>query len=311
VKTYKQIQDEVLESMGDAEDQGTLRSIAKKHIQNYHFNLLSKEQWDFMLWPKTEQITVVVDQKTYTLHPEFFQPLYFLDTTMKQYLEVVPVKQTVETGEDTQQTSSYPDRIQINAISNVQQQPSAAAVITVTTTGGNESSGNSIIVRGIVSGEVREETLSSGSSWSTLTSSLSFEHILSITKVGSSWSRKITITSGSTTVLTLQADEYAKQFQQVEFFLAPQTSNTINYRFYRKPRPIIRDNDVSDLPEGFEELLVLHTKLRMVGFSRATPDEIGMWRETHKELLEQLRQTYQMSRALNSRPRYVTLVERW
>ena len=311
MKTYKQLQDEVLESMGDAQDEGTLRSLVKTHLQRVHQKVLTQDQWDFMLWPRTESFTTTINQKTYNLHPEFFQPLYFFDTVGKEYLEVVPVKQTVEVGEDIYEgTAEVPDRIQINSIVGVQGQPTTAAVVTVTTTGGVESATNSLVVRGIVDDMVQEETLSSASSWSTISGSLAFSHIISITKVGNSWSRKITVTCDSTTVLVLLASEWAKQYQQVEFFVNPSSASAIYYRFYRKPRTLTLDNDATEVPSEFDDLLVLRAKLKMTGFSRADANEINEWRETESELMNQLRQTYQQSRALNSRPRYVTYVQR-
>ncbi len=312
MKTFVELQDEVLESMGDSDDQGSLRTIVKTRLQRAHQKLLTGSQWDFMLWPLQEQISVVVDQKVYNLHPEFFQPLYFYDTTEKEFLEVVPVKQTVEVGEDVGSSGlvSYPQRVQINTISNVAAQPAAAGVVTVTTTGGTESASNSVVIRGIVNSEVREETLSSATSWSTLTGSLSFSHIIGITKVGATWSRTIDVTVGATTILSLLSDQWGKQYQQVEFFQFPQATNTIYYRFYRRPRPLSRDNDVTDCPQEFDELLVIDAKLNMTGYSKLDGNETQQLKEDRKELWEQLVQTYTQSRALNSRARYVTLIPR-
>ncbi len=312
MKTFKQLQNEVLATIGDQDDVNVVRDLVKTRLKDAHTTLLTEEQWDFMLYPHSSQLSVVAEQKNYNLHPQFFQPLYFWDANNKQYLEVVPPKQFVEVGEDLHGDSiNEPDRVSITTIQGIQNQPISAGVVVVTTTGGTESAANSLVVRGIVDGMEREETLSSGSAWSTLTGSLSFSHIDRVTKVGESWSRSITVTVGATTVISLLAAEFGKQFQQLEFLVTPATTNTINYRFYRKPFTLNYDNDMPDCPSEFDEILKLKTKLAMVGFSRPSPEELEEWKDNLKEKMKSVRQTYQQARALNSRARYVTYIPRW
>ena len=51
MKTFKDLQDEVLNWMADGADTGLLRDLVKSNLNRVHTRLLTSTQWNFMLWP--------------------------------------------------------------------------------------------------------------------------------------------------------------------------------------------------------------------------------------------------------------------
>jgi hypothetical protein len=166
------------------------------------------------------------------------------------------------------------------------------------------------VVRGIVSGTEREETLSDGSAWSTLTGTLSFDKILDITKVGATWTRTITITVGATTILTLLASEFGRQYRQLELTKSPTTTASILYRFFQRPRTLSRDNDIPQLPQEFSEILVYDTLLKLQGYARHTPDELFLFQQRQDELHKGLLDNYKATRPIGARPTFIKYIPR-
>jgi hypothetical protein len=312
MRTFKQLQDSVLQWMADSNDTGLLRTLVSNAINEHHQQLLHEDRYDFMLWPRTETLSVVAGTSVYALHPQFDQPLYLYNPDSNEYLEEIPAKSLLESGADWQDGApTKPDRFMFTGLSKVATQPSTASVVTVTTAGGTESATNSIVISGVTSsGDYVEETLSSTNAWSTLTSTNTFATILDVTKVGASWSRTITVTANSQTLLSLAAGDFGRQYRMLEIIGTPQANIDLLYRFYRKPRQLVYDNDIPDLPETHDEILVLRAQLAMVGYSRATPDEQGFWRARLTMLEQSLKMTYQQSRSLGGRPTFTRYIPR-
>ena len=310
MKTFKDLQDEVLNWMADGADTGLLRDLVKSNLNRVHTRLLTSTQWNFMLWPRVETITVTSQEKFYSLHPLYQTPLFFYNPETDEYLEQIDPRGIMESEEDWQDGElASPERFSITTLSGVMAQPATAGVVEVATSGGAESSANSIVVRGISSGEEVEEELT-GSTWTSLTGTVSFDKVLDITKVGSSWTRDITITSGSTTLLSLKASEFGKQFRQFELLRNPTTSSTILYRFFQRPKQLSRDNDIPQLPNEFSEILVFDCLLKMQGFARSTGEELLLFKQNYDELLKELRDTYKLTTAVGARPRYIQTIPR-
>ncbi len=312
MRTFKQLQDDALAWMADQNDTGLMRTLVKNAINEHHQQLLHEDRYDFMLWPRAETLAIVAGTTTYALHPEFDQPLYFYNSNTEEYLEEVPAKSLLESGVDwANGTPTEPDRFMLTGVSKVQTQPTTASVVTVTTTGGSEAAVHSVVIRGVTSaGDYVEETVSSANPWSTLTSTNTFAVILDITKIGTSWSKTITITANSQTLLTLTAENFGKQFRMLEILGTPQANVNYLYRFYRKPRQLVYDNDIPDLPDSFDEILVLRALLALQGYSRATGDEQAHWRGRLTMLEQSLKMTYQQSRSLGGRPTFTRYIPR-
>lgn len=313
MRTYKQLQDAVLLWMADSNDTGLMRDLVKQSLNQQHTQLLLEDRFDFMLWPKTETLSLVASQTVYALHPKFQQPYFFYNPDTDVYLEEIPARGLMESEADWNDgTFTDADRFMLTHLSAWKQQPSTTSVITVTTTGGTESASNSVVLQGVDgSGNAISETLSSGSAWSTLTSSNSFAVLESLTKVGASWARTITVTdAAANTLLSLGATEFGRQYRMWETLGTPNAAKSILYRFYRAPRTLSYDNDVPDVPEAFDEILVLRSLRDMQGYSRATAEEMSRWRTTCEVLETQLKMTYQQTRTMGGRPTYTRYIPR-
>lgn len=309
-KTYKQLQDNVLEWIADAGDTSTMRAITKQAINQSQMQLLTREQYDFMLHPTIKTLSVVSGTRHYVLPGNWQQGLWFKNPTTDEWLEEIPSKAIHAAEYGVTDDDGNIQRFMINSVNNVLAQPTASGTVVVTPSGGNESASNGIVVQGLdASGNWQEETLSSGSSWASLTSSGSFSHISNIIKTGTTWTRTITVTRG-VTVLTLAASEFVKQYQQFELLRTPTQNHTLEYRYYVKPIPLVYDYQLSQIPESFIDILEYETLIRLVGYTRATADEVGIWSMASKELKDQMSQTYQQARTLGARANRIKYIER-
>lgn len=311
MRTFKDLQDIVLNWMADSNNQGLLRTLVKDAINRSHQNLLNDDRYDFMLWPRIETLAVAPGTKAYALHPRFGHPLFFYNPETNEYLEEISPKGLLESGEDWQDgTSGQPERFMLTGLQKLLTQPTAASAVTVTTTGGTESSSNSIVVTGSYNGAAVSETLSSGSSWTSITGSQLFDVIEDVTKVGDSWTRTVTITCNSQTILILAASEFGHQYRVFELLQQPTQAAEVEYRFYRQPRLLTRDNDIPDIPSGFDDILVYGALIAMHGYTRATEAELGWWSNQQKTLINTLQQTYRSARSTGARPTYTRYLPR-
>jgi len=310
MRTFKQLQDATLQWMADGGDTGLLRTLVKDGLNRTHQNLLNDDRYDFMLWPRNETLSVTANKTVYPLHPRFQHPLYFYNPDTNIYLEEIPPKGLMESQADWNDgTTDEVDRFMLTGIAKVTAQPTTAAPVVITM-GGAQASSLSVTITGISSGVPVTETLTSGTTWTTLTTTNSYEVIEDITKNGIGWTQTLTATCGGTTITVLPASTYGVQYRLLELVETPTTAQTILYRFYRHPRELVLDNDVPDLPGDFDDILVYQTLLAMAGYTRATPDEQQLWGAQVRKLTDVLQMTYRSSRSMGGRPTYTRFIPR-
>lgn len=311
MRTYKQLQDAVLQWMADSGDTGLLQTLVKDALNRTHQTLLNDDRYDFLLWPRTETLSITAGQKAYTLHPDVSQLLFVYNPTTNSYLEEIPPKGLMESESRWYDgTTSQPDRFMLTGLSKILTQPTTASVVTVTTTGGTEASANSLLITGTSNGAVVTDTLASGSAWGSLTGSQSFDLITDITKIGASWTRTITVTANSQTLLTLGASNYGQQYRTLELLEAPTENVSLLYRFYRAPRQLVYDHDVPDVPASFDDILVYTTLVAMQGYTRATSTELDFWSSQIRKLTDTMQMTYRSARTMGGRPTYTRYIPR-
>lgn len=310
MKTYKQMQDNVLAWMSDTNDT-TMRALVKQALNQAQTQLLTAEQFDFLLASGT--LSVVSGQSQYALPDNWQQGLWIKNVNSGEYLEEIPAKTTIEAEEGWPTTDDGSvDRFSLRTVQNIKQQPASASVVTITPSGGNEAAANGIVVQGTdENGNWIEETLSSGSTWASLTTTSTFKNVANVIKTGSTWTRTITVTAGSTTLLTLLAAENVKQYQVLTLVKEPTTNASLEYQYYVRPIPLVYDNQGSQVPTPFEDILEYDALIKMQGFTRATDIEVQQWMGASGQLKQQLSQTYQQARTLNARLRRVTFNVRY
>lgn len=310
-RTFKDLQDNILEWMADEADAGLMLNLVKQGLDKTHRKILTAEQYDFMLSP-VATLSVVAGQQSYALPADFLSMLWVREDGEPELIEDVPVKSEEEAEDGLEENDNLtPLRYRVVAVQSVKAQPTTAAAVVVTPSGGNEAAANGVVVQGLdANGEWIEEALTSGGTWASLTSTTLFKTVTNLIKTGLTWTRTITITSGSTTLLSLTASQKVKQYQMLELTRSPQASKTLEYRYYRKPVELVYDYQLPQLPEIFSDLLEYETLKLMNGFTKATQDELAVWQKESDHLFGQMRQNYQQSRALAGRTRRVRMVPR-
>ncbi len=308
-KTFKNLQDQVLEWMADAGDASLMLTLVKQSIDAVHRRVLTDEQLDFMLSPVTT-LNVTVGRQVYDLPEDFLSMLYVYDANQREYLEEVPPKGILE-AEDGMSDIGNVLRFRVVQVSGVKRQPSTAGVVVVTPSGGNEAAANGIVIQGVdANGEWAEETLSSGGSWASLTSTTSFAKITNIIKTGTTWTRTIGVTSGGVTVLTLTASQFVKQYPQIELVENPTTTYTFSYRYFQRPTDLVYDNQLPQVPDAYRDVLKYGALLLLPGFTKADQNELAVWRGEYTTLLTGMKQNYQQARSLGARARRVRYISR-
>ncbi len=311
MRTYGQLQDAVLQWMADENDTGLVQTLVKDALNRTHQTLLNDDRYDFLLWPRTETLAVIADQKAYTLHPQLGQLLFVYNPSTNEYLEEIAPKGLMESEANWDDgTTGTPDRFMLTSLSKVLTQPTAASVVSITAAGGTESSNNSVLITGTSGGVTVTDTLSSATSWSSLTGTQSFDVITDVTKIGATWTRKITITANSQTLLILAADSYGQQYRTFELLETPTAACSLLYRFYRAPRQLVYDHDVPDVPAGFDDILVCKTLIAMQGYTRATSTELDFWAAEVRKLTDTMQMTYRAARTMGGRPTYTRYIPR-
>lgn len=286
-------------------------ALTKQALNQASTSVLTAEQYDFMLNPIVKSFNTVVGQRRYVLPGDYQQGLYFKNTSTEDFLEEVPAKVLLDAEDGVTDEEANTSRFMISTVSGIAAQPTSAGTVTVTPSGGNESASNGIVLQGLdANGNWIEETLSSGSTWASLTSTNSFLTLSNIIKTGATWTRTITVTRGSVTLLTLLASEFVKSYTQFELLADPTSVSTIEYRYYVKPIPLVYDYQQSQIPDPFADILEYQALIKLVGYTRATGDELAVWSGSSNELKGQMAQTYQHARTLGARARRVKYMDR-
>jgi hypothetical protein len=262
--TLKTLRDQVLYWLDEANDSGSTKKNVDYALNQAHQQRCLQFPWKFMLLgPVT--LTLVPNQRVYSLHQEFDKPLYFRNTLTGEYLREVPIRSLGPSGLDWN-SDKEGDTYTLWGRSPVENQPSAASVLTIVSTGSDAGSTKAIIVRGETADGVTTETINPNGT-TPVAGLVQFTRILQVTKI-SVWSGTLTMTSnaGSVTNLKLFPAELGRSYQQLQLLWIPQRADTIEYRFYRKPSPLTNDNDIPDIPHPHTQILVWDALKLLLGY---------------------------------------------
>jgi len=270
ILTFKNLKDQVLNYLDQAGETGTPKDVIEDALRRVHNSRLVERKWNFMLWDAQQTITTVVGQKFYSLHQEFLRPLWFYNRSTHQTMEqltagtLMPVNSPIDydTGfgqEDWTDSEGSAYRYLLGGTTPVKAQPTSASVLTVA-----GETAMTVTVKGETEdGDVATETITVGTP-----GDIEFTKILQVTK-GDGWTTTMTLTSNSGTVtnLVLRANEYGRQYRQLELINAPTKAQTLIYKFYRKPSYLDSDNTIPDIPAPFSEVLVYDALLTMGSYN--------------------------------------------
>lgn len=285
IRTFKNIQDEVLAWLDEAGDTDSTLTLAKQAIQAAHEQRLTQAKWPFMIWEPTETFSLVVGTQIYSLHSEFLRPLTFRNRTSG--VDLTEVFDHNVLHEDWASSASFTGKFSMWSRAPVANQPSSASALTISSSSGSDTTAQ-VQVRGDTADGVTTET------WSVATgvSTTSFTRIINVTKIGT-WIGTMTMTSNAAAVTNLKlfAAENGRSYQRLQLIGSPSTADVIEYRFYRQPSPLVLDNDIPDIPAPFQELLVWDTLLSFSAYNEYDPTMVGLWTDNRDKLLLALQQS--------------------
>lgn len=317
VQTLKMLADQVLNYLDQAGDAGTTKNVVYDTIRRAHAARCTEQKWNFMLWSEPKTLTLVVGQRQYSLHQEFFRPLYFYSTTNKQFLVQVTEQTLLQglrgyavpydfdiaagAGTDWTNTSGSAYRFKFSGISPVANQPTSASGLTIT-----GETGKTVTVYGETEDGVTSETITVGTP-----GSVEFTKILDIAK-GDGWTQTMTMTSnsGAVTNLKLFASEAGRQYRQIELLTSPNQAESIQYQFYRQPSALPSDNSVPNIPAPFSNVLVYDALILLSEYNDGiSPALLQHASKEQLRLVSGLMDYDQGTDAINADAQYINYIE--
>lgn len=302
VKTFSDLQNIFLRTLDEAGDTGTTLAIAKDYIKSAH-DARTSQDWPFMLWP--EQITFTTTAtRYYPLHQEFSRLCWARNRTTGEFLIETPFRNAQDSGANWDSDTGRASRFLLGSKMPVSTQPSAASALTIVSSSASDTVSRTVVVRGDTADGITTETLTATGT-TPVVGTTSFTRILQVTKTGT-WVGTLTLSAGATTLLKLFPSEYGRSYTQLEMLNTPDAGDVIAYRFYRTPSVLSHDNDLTDIPPPFEDVLVYDALLLYSGYSSdVSPQSIMVW-TAHRDALEKkMQETLIDGQSIGAETRYV------
>lgn len=275
-------------------------------INMAHHQRCSEQAWSFMLWHQPETFPLVAGQKRYILNPLLQKPLYIRNQTTKEYLIETPWRQ-MQAADPRWETAVTGNRFVFVEPSPVTVQPTTAGVITIqSSSAADTGSSQAVVVQGMSNGVYVEDSVTpSGLTQAPTTVSFDAGGIVNIFKKAA-WTGVLTVKSGTTTILTLSADELSRKHPQIELLWTPSRLDTIEYRFYRTPRQLTEASDIPDIPQDFAYILVWDALIMFAAYDGDfTEARLSAWTDQREKLLRQMATVYLDGSTVGAEPRYV------
>ncbi len=307
-RTFSDLRTEILQWLD--ESSATVASSSYLNVEyalkQAHTMRLTEDNWKFMLHPRAETFTTVSGQQTYSLHQTFLRPYTFRNTTQGTWLIETPSRNIEPTGVNLEDDVDS-NRFCLWGKSPVQNQPSSASVITIVSSSASDTQATkAITILGDTADGVTSESITPTGT-TPVAGTVSFTQILGVTKAAE-WVGTMTMTSNSAAVTNLKlfATEYGRSYPQIQLLYLPTAGETISYRFYRTPKELVNDNDVTEIPPPFERILVFDALLQMGAYdNRLDGGRMGLWMEMRDNLDLQLRQSQLEGQSLGAEGRYI------
>lgn len=303
--TFKDLQDRTLRWIDEGGDTSTTLALVKDALNASHRRLLTAQQWPFMAWPRTESITTTSGISLYALNPNANRVYHFWDTTMHQYVPVIPRREWPAVGANRSNVATPPFGVMWGPNWPVSVQPTAASTVQIVSSNSADTA-VTVIVTGIDSNNAMISETVTANGTTTVTSSHSFVAITNLTKTGT-WVGTLTVTAAvdSVTMLTLSPSEYGRWYPTIEFLEDPSNGRTYQYNFQRLPLTLDNDHDIPETPYPFSEIHVYDALLDLTTYNTELgAKEQSLWRARFDELMDGLLQSTDEA-IVGSYPRFV------
>lgn len=311
IHTFKGLRDEVFRLLDETStDSPTTLALIKDALNQAHQQRCTEFPWGFMLWPRAETLTITGGQREYALHSEFYRPYYFWNRSSKRYLVEVPFRGLPQGLHDWVNDTGATEHFMYWGQSPVAAQPATPSVLSLVSSSASDTGASyNIVVKGEDSdGNVRGELLTPTGT-TTASGAVTFKTILGVSK-GASWNGTLTLSAGSTTLLSLISCEMGRQYKKIYCVEAGTSGETIEYRFFRQPTMLVNDYDVPDIPAPHGQLLVYDALVYMSAYlTELQPQILGIWAEKRMEQQVALYQAYAAEQqTLEAQPTYVRYI---
>lgn len=285
--TYRDLRGQALILLDNYSELGTGSQgdlLVANAIAQAHEKRLTKDRWSFMLWPSTQALSFAAATRTYTLHPLVQFMGEFTNTTASQYMKETPTRARFK-SRNTMNDRFHYEFVQESPI----QLPFAAGKIKV-------QSGTAILYYVDTSGSVQTETIVAGNF-----TAQNVDTLLGVTKTDTN---PLTLQdSAAKTLLSLAASEQGKSYPQIRLFDDGIAGEVATYRFYRKPKTLVNDYDIPEIPYPFSRVLIYDALLELATYNDNVPAQYWMMQQQEWDM--QLRQAYQEGETEGSESRTV------
>lgn len=304
--TLGSIRTEVLNWLDETSNTTETYNNVTNAIKRAHTKRCTEAPWSFMLWPQVETFSLVANQRRYPIHNEFYRPLYMFNKATKEYLIETPWRQMESSGVRWN-TDTTGNRYIFSGYSPVATQPTAATNLSIVSTSGSDSGASfGVIIRGIssTSNAIITETINP-SGTTPVGSAAQFSLIMSVEKIVA-WSGTLTLSGTGGTFLTLAPSELSRSYPLLETLWLPTTTDSIEYRFYRKPRVLSNASDTPDIPEPFSQILVWDALISMAAYDGdMQPARIGVWKSAQEDLFDEMNHTFLEGSSIAAEPQFI------
>lgn len=309
VYTYKNIRDQVLRLIDEADDTGTTLAIVKDLVNQAHQERCLARPWQFMAWDAAVTLTTQSGVRTYALHQEFGRPKFFKDEATGNLIEEIANRELDDRNlaiPVNEVTSGEYDSLHFyySGVSPVAQQPTSADTVTVVSTSGSDTGADyQVVVKGeLANGALAAEVLTLNGT-TPVTSSLSFQKINGVSKTQEFNGTFTLATTGGTTLLSLLPWEMGRQYQTITFIEDPGV-RTITYRFFRQPLLLVNDYDIPDIRAPYSQVLVWDTLLLLAGgyLTDVSPQQLQLWQQQAQKWEYALLSSDMAGQTLGARP---------
>lgn len=292
--------------LDEATDTGTTRTNVNNALNQAHIQRLTDYKWKFMLWDTPITFPIVPGQRSYSLHQEFGRPFYFRNITTRRLMRETPSRNIDSQNVDWENDGEN-ERFALWGLQHVQNQPSSPSVITIVSSSALDvGSTKAITVRGDTSDGVTTEQINPNGT-TPVVGLVQFTKILRVTKAAS-WAGTMTMTSnsGAVTNLKLFPTELGRHYLQFYLLFNPASADTIQYRFYRRPSPLVNDNDIPDVPDPHSVILVWDALLLLAAYdSRIDPLRLAIWRDNQDRAYLAMCQAFLDGQSLGAEPKFL------
>ncbi len=305
IHTLKSVRDQVLAFLDEAGATGNVVTNINNAINHSHQLRLMTESWPFMLWDSAETFMLTANQQQYILHPEVASLYYLYNQTAKRFMVEIPTRQFDQLQAD-HNSEHGAERFMIRGRSPVKAQPSAATTLRVVSSSTGDTSAMAVTVRGVdANDEVVSESFTMNGT-TQVTGTTSFVKVLRVTKSGSFAGTLTLSTSGGTTLLSLTTSEFGKSYPTIQLLQLPQSTDTLEYQFYRQPLLLTDDYDMVDIPPPFGQVLVYDALCHIAQYAAdLKSSSVTFWGEERAAWDTAMRQTYLEGQTVGAHPRFM------